>query len=189
MKTLRHFLFMGIAFLSLFVVTGCNKDDEGGGDAKGLKGWYANSKDINGGICEWMDDLARIERDAAQLFGGTPQGLEVNSRGEVYVAGDKFDDTYIVYNIENSNTIVKYFGHVLQYGASAASGETLLFKFNNSTLGTLALYGYTFRYYTYSTSDNKIWSDEPEIFTITSNGLIPDGSSIRYIKYDQDKTY
>ena len=181
---------MMVAVLSVSLMScGGDDDDEDSGGSSGIVGWYANSKDINGGIIEWIDMVDGWQKESAEMFGNSYQGLSFNRQGELLIDGDVYNGRYDVYNIVNSNTIVRYYGHVCQYGAPIASNETFLFKFEHNTLGTLALYGYQSFYYSYWIDEGKLYSTEPEIFTITSRGIIPDGSSDVYIKYDPENTY
>lgn len=195
MKFWSMLMLVAMALPMMMACGGSDKDDDddgGGGTSKGLVGWYAPRSDLNGGVTDWLDMVYGWEKESAEMYGNPVPALDFNYRGEVTIGGEVFYDNaseHVVYNIVNDNTIIKYDGRYFQYGASAASDMTFLFGFYHKTLGSMALYGERARYYSCWEEDGKLYSTEPEIFTITSEGIIPDGSSTVYVKYNPDKTH
>ena len=168
-----------------------NHGNDGGGVSNSAVGWY-----VEGG----KDDIAKI----LDLYTYDNCYWDINSNGELVNYKRIFTNTGVktefqfnfstsaenwdVLNIVDKNTIVRYRANVYFSNARSMSDKTKLYTFGYNGLAyLLALYPYQSWYYTYWIDDGKLYTTEPSIFTITSNGLIRDGSSKVYVKYDPDE--
>lgn len=187
----------GIMLAMSFVACGDDDDSKGGNSGNGSAtnvGWYARS-DIQSRVMSSLDSWNKpgdcycsansqgVIQCYITTFGTPTEPSFAFSDADAYFTWETF------YNIVDNNTIVKYTGAIYEYGASAAAGKKLLYKFNYGSLGTLALYAVSTQYYTYWIEDNKMYTTEYEIYTITSSGLIPDGSSYMLAKYNPEDTH
>ncbi|MBR3758730.1 MAG: DUF1566 domain-containing protein [Bacteroidaceae bacterium] len=77
-----------------------------------------------------------------------------------------------------------YIGYLYEDGAS--NNEALYTFYAGSIFGNMTYYG-TPTYYTYAKVDNKLIVSNGDIYTVTSDGLIKDGSSALWSKYDPKK--
>lgn len=192
MKFWGMLMLVAMALPMMMACGGSDKDDDddgggGGGSSKGIIGWYGLEHNLNGGPIETLE--------MSYDYGAY---LTINGRGEIIETSPNLGNIeknvstafswFRFYNIVNSNTIVEHTGGIYEYGASAAANKELLYKFYYAPLGTLAIYSNESRYYTYWEDEGKLYT-EYDIFTIMSDKLIPDGSSMIFIKYDRDKTY
>lgn len=89
-----------------------------------------------------------------------------------------------VVRILDDQTLVFYIGYLYEDGAS--SDEALYSFYAGSIFGNMTYYG-TSSYYTYAKVDNKLIVSNGDIYTITSSGLIKDGSSALWSKYNPKK--
>ena len=91
--------------------------------------------------------------------------------------------------IVDESTLKIYSGVLYPEGGYGTSGKEPYYKlYAGSIFGNMAYYA-TPTYYTYVKSDNKIVITNGDIYTITSEGLIKDGSSMLLSKYDPTKRY
>lgn len=171
----------------------CGGDDDdgpnnGGGNgntSSGIKGWYIR-QDMKG---FWLDLVA------------DEYTFEFNMQGEIigvsHMWGEEQRQNFSggsgqeVYYIPDDETFIKYEGGYYRENAPAAEGKTLLYKFNYKNLGTLGLYATYTYYYTYWIEGNKLYTTQDgwTVYTITPSGIIPDGGSFLFSKYDPDKVY
>ena len=84
----------------------------------------------------------------------------------------------------DDNTLLFYVGYLYEDGSDA--GEELYSFYAGSIFGQMTYYG-TPSYYTYAKVDNKLIVSNGDIYTVTSNGLIKDGSSDLWSKYEPNK--
>ena len=196
MKKIKIWSMMMLMILPLMTSCGGSDDDDnhdngGGGDSNSAVGWY-----LEGGKSDITTVLDFYTHDNCYW--------DVNSNGELvnykYIFADKglksefqfnfstSNYTWDVLNIVNNNTIVRYRANVYSSKAGPMPGKTQLYTFGYEGLGyLLSLYSYQSWYYTYWIDDGKLYTSEPSIFTITSNGLIRDGSSKLYVKYNPEE--
>lgn len=91
--------------------------------------------------------------------------------------------------IVDESTLKIYSGVLYPEGGYGTNGMEAFYKlYAGSIFGNMAYYA-TSTYYTYVKSDNKIVITNGDIYTITGNSLIKDGSSILLSKYDPTKRY
>lgn len=91
--------------------------------------------------------------------------------------------------IVDESTLKIYSGVLYPEGGYGTNGMEAFYKlYAGSIFGNMAYYA-TPTYYTYVKSDNKIIITNGDIYTITGNSLIKDGSSILLSKYDPTKRY
>ena len=189
-------VFCGMMIVTSFTACGGDSDDDenGGGNgntSSGITGWYIRK------------DLAN---EINNPYSVSTTSYKFNMQGEIIaivnwpwetvpseenVSGFTWHGNDAVYYIPDDETFIKYYGSHYRENAPAAAGKTLLYKFNYSNLGTVGLYAEDTYYYTYWRDGNKLYTTEDgwTVYTITSSGLIPDGSSFVYSKYDPNTTY
>lgn len=91
--------------------------------------------------------------------------------------------------IVDESTLKIYSGALYPEGGYGTNGMEAFYKlYAGSIFGNMAYYA-TPVYYTYVKSDNKIVITNGDIYTITSDGLIKDGSSMQLSKYDPAKQF
>ena len=160
-----------------------DKDDDSGSD---LTGWYARTDLMTFWLELVDDDYGYFEFNSqgeviyvSTMWGGSRQNYSTG----IY----NYDDP--VYNIVDDNTIIRYYGSIYEYDSYAALGKKLLCKFYYPPLGMLGLYEHSAQYFTYWTDNNTLFTTEYETYLITSSGIIPNGSSFTWYKYDPEDTY
>ncbi|MBO5750403.1 MAG: hypothetical protein J6R36_05605, partial [Bacteroidaceae bacterium] len=112
--------------------------------------------------------------------------------GENYFGRLRFTiDPYITaINIIDNSTIIYYYSSWLwEEGRCKEKGNEIVCKiYAGPIFGNMAYYGSP-TYYTYQKVENKIIVTNGDIFTITSSGLIQDGTTSVWSKYDRNKRY
>ena len=171
--------------------TACGGDDadddggNGGSSYSGIKGYYIR-QDSNG----WLDLFAD---EGPYKF--NMQGEIIQERtwpwGTVSEENMSNFDDYVVYYIPDDDTFIRYEGAYYRENAPAAASKQLLYRLNYGTLGTLGLYAEYTYYYTYWREGNKLYTTEDgwTVYTVTPSGIIPDGSSFVFSKYDSNQIY
>ena len=194
MKNIVKSMFVVLCSMMItatFVACGGDDNDDntggggGSGTSSGLTGWYIR-QDLKG---FWLDLVA------------DDSTYEFNMQGEIigvaHMWGSEQRENMSegpgqeAYYIPDDETFIKYEGSYYKQNASAAQGKTLLYMFDYKNLGTLGLYAKYTYYYTYWREGNKLYTSEDgwTVYTITPSGIIPDGSSFVYSKYDPDIVY
>lgn len=197
---------LAIILASLFVVTisaitSCSKE----GGSGGLTGYYtdlnkpAKQSDFN----ELNTAINNGELLTSYHYGGQTHNywadydLFINEEGR-YDDSDPhcgrlrwaIKNTQIkVIHIIDKSTLTVYYANLYVDNSSGANSREKVYKlYAGSIFGNMA-YCDNPTYYTYVKEDNKIVVSNGDIYTITSNGLIKDGSSSLLSKYDPTKRY
>lgn len=177
----------------------CSPDPEPD-ENSGLKGWYTDLSDL--GKQSDFDKINTAIRNREVLssykYGGetheyvASRDLFINSDGryndsDAYYGRLRFTAPTLinVIRILDEQTLVFYTGWLYEDGAYNA-GEALYTFYAGSIFGDMTYYG-TPTYYTYAKIDNKLIVSNGDIYTVTSSGLIKDGSSDLWSKYDPKK--
>lgn len=186
-KMLRVITVLCVASICLFA---CSKE---GGGTNGIKGWYFE------GVAPLFTDYSfPTGREDVVYFSDdgawSPYHVWVPSCYE----GDgihliqlplPIDPEFI--QIIDGQSLVHYHGLVYKYGAPGASGRKLLYQFNNTNYGKMAVYeGYS-TFYNYTREGNNIiirQGDEKQIFTMFDGALMMDGGG-QWTKYNPDVVY
>lgn len=172
----------------------------GGDDDDKKDGYGGNSTSTDSGLIGWYKP-----QDSGNLEGWLKDGdtMDFDSQGNVVVYtpvpwGSGVIDMDLssltretVYYIPDDQTIIKYYGYYYKENSSAAGNKELLYRYFCVGLGYVGVYAGATQYYTYWREDNKLYTTESgwSVFTITSTGLIPDGGSTIYVKYDPSQVY
>lgn len=195
-------IVLGIMFLTIVVLfgTGCTKE----GVSKGLKGWYtelsepAKQSDFN----EINTAINNHELLKSYHYGGeyhnyyatydlfiSDDGMYSDSSPQCGRLRFSINNAISVIQIVDGSTMKVYYPWLYVEGASGTNGMDAVYKlYSGSVFGNMAYYD-TPTYYTYVKSDNKIVVSNGDIYTITEEGLIKDGSSTILSKYDPTKRY
>lgn len=209
-EKMKLWSMMLLMVMALPLVVACGDDDNkpdvnGGGDkSDDITGWY-----VQGGVDDIDNTLDNIlnsykendpnhgylwshmEKEGGEiiLYKLIPNNWGITSE-EVYNVSTSALN-WDVLHVVDKNTIVRYRANIYAIYADKASGKQCVYLFSYPRLGTiLALYAYQSWYYTYWLEDgNKLYTTENKFYTVTSMGLIPDGSSTMYFKFDPDEVY
>lgn len=192
---MKKFYFLAMMFAaSVMTLTfsACGGDDDDGNEgndgnssSSGLTGWYIR-QDRN----SWLDLFADEGPYKFNL-----QGEIIQERtwpwGSVTEENMSHYNDYVVYYIPDDETFIRYYGAYYRENAPAAASKQLLYRLNYGTLGTLGLYAEYTYYYTYWREGNKLYTTEDgwTVYTVTPTGIIPDGSSFVFSKYDPNQIY
>lgn len=169
--------------------TSCGSDDDDGDTSSGLIGWYIR-QDLKGDVLDsWTDSFDFTFNMQGEII-GTGKAWPWEGEEENMTEWSKSMPS-TVYFIPDNETFIRYYAGYYRENAPAAENKTLLYRFNYGSLGTLGLYAEHAYYYTYWREGNKLYTTEDgwTVYTITPSGLIPDGSSFAFSKYDPDKIY
>lgn len=195
-KMKKHWNLLTIMMVTSIcvVLTSCSDDEN---DSSGLKGWYTN---LN--VAPNQSDFYKLNTAISnkEVLSSYRHSSYVASR-DLFIGSDgRYDDTdayfgRLRFSIQNpinairivdDTTLLFYVAWLYEEGAG--SGDEVYKFYAGSIFGSLAYYG-TPTYYTYSRVDNKIVTTNGDIFTVVDGGLIKDGSSVRWSKYDPTKKY
>ena len=183
------FSVMGFMFVT------CSESDSDSGGNSGLKGWYldlssvAKQSDFN----EINKAIRNKEVLTSYKYNEyvASRDLFINSDGsysdtDSHFGRLRFSINFLinVVRILDDQTLVFYIGYLYEDGAS--NNEALYTFYAGSIFGNMTYYG-TPTYYTYAKVDNKLIVSNGDVYTVTSNGLIKDGSSALWSKYDPKK--
>lgn len=89
-----------------------------------------------------------------------------------------------VINIVDRNTLVKYYATLWDPKTLSGNAEIVGSVYAGLYFGVLVYYDSSPVYYTYALVENKLVVSNGEIYTITSGGLIKDGTGVLLSKYD-----
>ena len=199
MKNWINSMFLMLCSMMMVIsFTACGGDD--GGDVNGSSS--GGNSSTSSGVTGWYirQDLKGFSLD---LYSDT-YNYKINSQGEVIGVGYAWpfegDESSMssgngfnpeVYYIPNDDTFIKYETTLYAENASAANGKEMLYRFKYGNLGTLAYYATESSYYTYWQDGNKLYTTEDgwTVYTITSTGIVPDGSSFIFSKYNPSTIY
>lgn len=200
MKNKLIFLLLPmLALLFYLSCVSCSSDSAEGEEQSGIKGWYVNKNDLAsaGDFTEINKAIEQSEILSQYTYGGTvhktiasrslfidDNGMYSDSKASFGRVRFSVNPIINVYRIIDDSTMMMYIGWLYELNATGARGKEMLYSFNAGHIfGTMAYYGDSPTYITYVKKDNKILTSEGEIFTVTSSGLVKDGTSIILSKY------
>lgn len=184
MKSKFNFIACLLSFLTITLLFSCDSDSSSGSVSTG---WYSReSFPTLSKFDAIKNDIDKGYLKKTSLF--STDGSWINYNSSKY---GTIPTTISVFKIESSNTIIYYFT-TLRKTSSSSFGTKIYPIITSSdkdyyeTIGTLSYYGSP-TYYTYYKDGNKLYVTNGDIFTITSTGLIKDGSSAKYTKFTPKK--
>lgn len=195
MSKIKHLASTFVLIVMGFMFATCSDSDSDSSRNGGLKGWYL---DMNSVAKEAdFDEINKAIRNKEVLTSYkyneyvASRDLFINSDGSYSDSDSHFGrlrfsiKSFInVVRILDDNTLLFYVGYLYEDGSDA--GEELYSFYAGSIFGQMTYYG-TPSYYTYAKVDNKLIVSNGNIYTVTSNGLIKDGSSDLWSKYEPNK--
>ena len=195
MSKIKHLASTFVLIVMGFMFATCSDSDSDSSRNDGLKGWYL---DMNSVAKEAdFDEINKAIRNKEVLTSYkyneyvASRDLFINSDGSYSDSDSHFGrlrfsiKSFInVVRILDDNTLLFYVGYLYEDGSDA--GEELYSFYAGSIFGQMTYYG-TPSYYTYAKVDNKLIVSNGDIYTVTSNGLIKDGSSDLWSKYEPNK--
>lgn len=195
MSKIKHLASTLVLIVMGFMFATCSDSDSDSSRNDGLKGWYL---DMNSVAKEAdFDEINKAIRNKEVLTSYkyneyvASRDLFINSDGSYSDSDSHFGrlrfsiKSFInVVRILDDNTLLFYVGYLYEDGSDA--GEELYSFYAGSIFGQMTYYG-TPSYYTYAKVDNKLIVSNGDIYTVTSNGLIKDGSSDLWSKYEPNK--
>lgn len=199
LKSLQKIALLLVVGITLCAVYGCDDDIDENNSTSGLNGWYTNLSSLakQSDFYEINKAIRNNEVLSSYHYGGkkheyiASRDLFINSEG-IYsdtaanLGRLRFSVSSVinVIRILDDNTLLFYIGYLCEDGVNA--GEALYSFYAGSIFGQMTYYG-TPTYYTYARVDNKLIVSNGDIYTVTSGGLIRDGSSSLWSKYDPKK--
>ena len=195
MSKIKHLASTLVLIVMGFMFATCSDSDSDSSRNGGLKGLYL---DMNSVAKEAdFDEINKAIRNKEVLTSYkyneyvASRDLFINSDGSYSDSDSHFGrlrfsiKSFInVVRILDDNTLLFYVGYLYEDGSDA--GEELYSFYAGSIFGQMTYYG-TPTYYTYAKVDNKLIVSNGDIYTVTSNGLIKDGSSDLWSKYEPNK--
>lgn len=197
MKTFRLISLGILAILVGCTFTACSNEDEmdNGND---LVGWYtfcttkASDFDvINQAI--YSGEVLKSYKNATyiatkELF--LENGYYSDSNAKFGRLRFTIESGTNAINIIDGNTLCLYGGSLWPEGKCNDKNDDLVYKlYAGPVFGNMAYYGSPISYYTYQRFENKILVSNGDIYTISSSGLIQDGDTDLWRKYDRNKQY
>lgn len=201
MKKKNLLVIMMTAMLSVGLLSCSSSDNGEGGMGSGLKGWYTNLSEVakQSDFNKINEAIQNEEVLSSYNIGGykytyvASQDLFIDSNGMYDDSNAHFG--YLRFSIQScisairiidDSTLLSYYAYLYEDGAS--SDDAVYSFYAGSIFGNMTYYG-TPTYYTYAKVDNKIVVSNGDIYTIVDGGLVKDGSSGRWSKYDPTKRY
>lgn len=188
-------LFMACVMLLSFTACGSSDGNDGGGNGgSGGGGWYAERfytsfPVTTAGYGMYKDYvLAHID----ELFGYDGRyGGYISLPNGMITHGPAYQwDEITVAHLAN-NVIEIYDASLYKAGSSGTNGKTLIYKVSGSPLGEVGYYASSPSYTTGYTQEGNVITtnvnNKKETITITSDGLLVDGS--KWIKFNLGQTY
>ena len=190
---------MVVAMVSLSLSSCGDDDDDDGGLGSGLKGWYTNLSDVakQSDFNKLNDAINNNEVLSSYRYGGQTHTY-IASR-DLFIGGDgMYSDSDAHFGrlrfsiqtpinairIVDDQTLIFYVAWLYEDGASS---EDVVYRlYAGSIFGNMTYYG-SGSYYTYAKVENKIVVSNGDIYTVVDGGLIKDGSSAKWSKYDPSK--
>ena len=190
-------LFLGLLLCSMFMFSSCEDEGLTGSTGKGLVGyytrfdWVAQTSDFDE-INEAINNHELLEDYGHKKYYAT-YDLFINEEGWFTTSGQNcgrlrfsVDGDWINFiRILDSNTLLFYAAHL--YIDGMGEGDELYKLYAGPIFGNLT-YKDTPSYYTV-VDNNKIVVSIGDIYTIVYGGLIKDGSSSIWSKYDPTKLH
>ena len=190
--------FTMVAIVSIIFVS-CGGDDDNGVTGEGLKGWYTNLNEV-----AKQSDFNVINEaiDNKEVLSSYRYGGQIHTHIASY---DEFIDNdgcyhdseasfgrlrftisknILVIRIVDDKTLLFY--SAMLYVDGRGSGDAVYKLYAGRVFGNMAYYG-TPTYYTYAKIENKLVVSNGDIYTFVDGGLVKDGSSGRWSKYDPNK--
>ncbi len=184
--------------MCVLTTTSC-RDEKEEKESSGLKGWYTDLSYV-----ARQSDFDKInsainshEVLSSYHYGGSDhtyvasRDLFIDRDGRFYDSDAYFGRLRFsihacieVIRIVDDQTLISYIGYLYETGASR--DEAIYSLYAGPIFGNMTYYA-PGSYYTYVKADNKLIVTNGDIYTITSEGLIKDGSSVRLSKYDPSK--
>ncbi len=196
-KNILFSITLLMTFAMLFSFTSCGGSDgsDGGGNGgSGGGGWYAERfytsfPVTTAGYGIYKDYvLAHID----ELFGydGRYGGvIKLPDGRETHGPAYQWDEITVAHLA--NNIIELYDACLYKVGSSGTSGKTLIYKVSGSPLGEVGYYASSPSYTTSYTQEGNVITtnvnNKKETITITSDGLLVDGS--KWIKFNLGQTY
>lgn len=189
--------------MASFTLSSCgdDDDDDGGGLGSGLKGWYTDLSQV-----AKQSDFNVINEaiNNGEVLSSYRYGGQVHKHIASY---DEFIDSDGLYHdwdasfgrlrftiqtpivairIVDDQTLISY--NPMLYIDGASNEDAVYRLYAGPIFGNMTYYG-SGSYYTYAKVDNKIIVSNGDIYTVVDGGLIKDGSSGKWSKYDPTKRY
>lgn len=192
---------MVTAMVSLSLFSCGDDDDDDDNLGSGLKGWYTELDKV---AKESDFDIINEAIDNGELLSSYHYGGETHNHIASYSEFINSDGLYNDWNasfgrlrftISSSiqairivdDTTLLYYSAML-YVDGRGEGDAIYKLYAGRIFGDMAYYGDP-TYYTYAKVDNKIIVSNGDIYTIVDGGLIKDGSSSKWSKYDPTKRH
>lgn len=192
-------LFLGLLLCSMFMFSSCEDEGLTGSTGKGLVGYYTKF--------DWVAQTSDFD-EINEAINNHELLADYGKYGKYYATYDLFidedgcfstsdnhcgrlrfsvDNFINVIRILDSNTLLFYSASL--YVDGMGEGDELYKLYAGPIFGNLT-YKDTPSYYTYTVIDNnKIVVSNGDIYTIVDGGLIKDGSSSIWSKYDPTKLH
>lgn len=195
MSKIKHLASTLVLIVMGFMFATCSDSDSDSSRNGGLKGWYLDMNSVakEADFGEINKAIRNKEVLTSYKYNEyvASRDLFINSDGSYSDSDSHFGrlrfsiKSFInVVRILDDNTLLFYVGYLYEDGSDA--GEELYSFYAGSIFGQMTYYG-TPTYYTYAKVDNKLIVSNGDIYTVTSNGLIKDGSSDLWSKYEPNK--
>lgn len=196
--SLLTLMVTAIVSLSLF---SCGDDDDDDNLGSGLKGWYT---DLSIVATESDFDIINEAIDNHEVLSSYRYGGQTHEHIASYYEFISSDGRYsdskadfgrlrftinpqiLVIRIVDDATLIFYYGWL--YIDGRGPGDAVYKLYAGRIFGDMAYYGDP-TYYTYAKVDNKLIVSNGDIYTIVDGGLIKDGSSSKWSKYDPTKRH
>lgn len=182
--------FIYLLLVTFCLVTSCNKEE------RALKGWYTTTKISTSSfnrINQAIDNHEELSRGfyatrSAFFYSDGMWSSSHNDYGPCRFL--PADECYCYsWQIIDSSTMIYYVGPLWDPNRVPA-GDEIIGRVNaGKHFGELVYCCHPMSYYTYTRVDNKLFVSNGDIYTVTSSGLIKDGSSITWRKYDPSKPF
>lgn len=164
-----------------FISCGENDSDNEGEKKNSLFGYYADLSDVpyQGDFMEYTELILNEEASRSDFFNDDGSFIPRS-----YLKSDPLYNKYLgtVVYVKDNNTVIYYYTDLHDHDKT--TGMDVLYRFYAGTFWGNLFYCAEPTYYTYTQTDNKIFVSNGDIFTITSDGLIQDGSSTILEKYN-----
>lgn len=186
-----------IASLILVCLISCGENDDDYNNGSDVRGWYI----LDAAKASDFDVINEAIR-SKEVLSSYRHATYVATK-ELFLENGWYSDSnakfgrlrFTIQNIANAiniidkNTLAFYSASLWPEGECAESGHELVYRlYAGPIFGDMAYYGRP-TYYTYQKNGNKIFVSDGDIYTITSSGLIKDGGTTMWKKYNHDKQY
>lgn len=177
--------------LTLCLLTSCNKE------VNSLKGWYTNlevSTRSFDRINQAIDNHEQLSRGfyatkSAFFDNNGMWSSSDNKYGTCRFLPENRAFLYNGYQIIDRSTIIFYIAWLWDPNRVPAGYEVVGRVYAGKHFGELVYCSNQMSYHTYTKVDNKLCLTNGDIFTITSSGLVKDGTSTRFRKYNPSQRF